>query len=194
MNDELEAGTGPLVREAGAEDASTIAEISNASIVAGDATMELVLKSAEDIRRWIEGFNRRETILLLEQAASRHQDPAGAPRRVLGWGIIKRYSDRGGYRFACETAVFLRRGEVGKGHGSRIKRALIERARALRYHHMVAKISADNTRSIEYNKKFGYELVGIQKEIGFRKGRWCDVAILQLVLHDVPPEIPPDLQ
>jgi len=181
----LGSAEGLSFREADLKDASTIAEIYNESIAAGDSTMERDLKTPEGIRQWIEGFSPRETILLLERGESR--------REVLGLGLIKHYSDRGGYRFACETAVFLHRSEVGKGYGSRIKWALIERCRQLRYHHMVARIFADNTASIEYNKKFGYELVGIQKEIGFRQGRWRDVAILQLILEDVPPEIPEDL-
>ena len=79
------------------------------------------------------------------------------------------------------------------GHGTRIKNALIELCKELRYHHLVAKIFADNTASIEYNLRMGYEMVGIQKQIGFRRGRFQDIAILQLVLDDVPPEIPPHL-
>ena len=67
---------------------------------------------------------------------------------------------------------------------------MIERCRAYGYHHLVAKILADNTRSIEYNLRFGYERVGVQREIGFKNGHWQDVAILQLVLDDVAPTIP----
>ena len=136
-------------------------------------------KSEVEFRRMIEGFHRRETILLLvtELEGGEH---------VLGWGVIKRYSDRRGYRFCCETSVYLRREMIGRGHGSRIKQALIERCKAYGYHHLVAKIFADNAVSLHYNQKFGYELVGIQKEIGYKNGHWQDVAILQLVLDDSP--------
>lgn len=173
-------------RPATPADAWVVAEIYNESILAGDSSMEERVQSSESIRELMAGFNRREGILLLESF-----DP-GTPGRpsVLGWGLIKRYSDRRGYRFAAETAVYLRRSEVGQGHGSRIKQALIDRCRELGYHHLVAKIFADNQLSLEYNKKFGYELVGIQKQIGYRNGRWQDIAVLQLVLSDVPPEIP----
>jgi hypothetical protein len=33
----------------------------------------------------------------------------------MGWGMIKRYGDSRGYRFSCETAVYLRRDLVGRG-------------------------------------------------------------------------------
>ena len=42
---------------------------------------------------------------------------------------------------------------------------------------------ARNKVSIHYNQKLGYELVGIQKQIGFTDGEWVDVAILHLVFE-----------
>lgn len=168
-----------VFRDATPADAAAIAEIYNASIAAGGATMDQEPKSAEDIREQMAAFSPRETILLLEDG-----------RNVLGWGIIKRYSDRRGYRFCCETAVYLRRDLTGRGLGTRIKLALIERCRRYGYHHLVAKIFAGNVASVEYNKKLGYEVVGTQKQIGYAGGNWQDIVILQLVLDDVPPEIP----
>ncbi|MEM9594045.1 MAG: N-acetyltransferase family protein [Acidobacteriota bacterium] len=166
----------PTLRDCSLDDAAAIAEIYNESILAGDATMDTEPKTAESIRRLIQGFGPRETILVFERSAT-----------VIGWGIIKKYSDRTGYRFCCETSVYLRRTEVGRGLGTRMKLALIERCRDFGYHHLVAKIFADNVSSIEYNKRLGYEMVGVQREIGWKNGRWLDVAILQLVLDDVVP-------
>ena len=101
---------------------------------------------------------------------------------VIGWGIIKRYSDRDGYRFACETAVYLTQPELGKGYGTLMKLFLIDRCKEMDYHHLVAKIFATNTASIEYNRKLGYEIVGRQKEIGFKNGTWMDIVIMGLTL------------
>ena len=39
-----------------------------------------------------------------------------------------------------------------------------------------------NQISIAYNLKLGYTMVGIQKEIGYVNGKYCDVAIMQLLL------------
>lgn len=168
-----------VLRDATADDAESIAEILNESILAGDATTQETPQTAGEIRELIAGFGRRETILVLEGG-----------QETLGWGIIKKYSDRPGYQFSCETSVYLRRVLMGKGYGTYLKRAMIERCRDYGYHHLVARIFADNRRSIEYNLKLGYEMVGIQKEIGYKDGGFRDVAILQLVLGQVPPEIP----
>ncbi len=141
------------IRQYQMSDAATIAEIYNESIHAGNATMDEDMKSAAQIREWMDNFDDRETILLLEK---NHE--------VLGWGIIKKYSDRQGYRYACETAVYIGREYIGKGLGKQMKAALIERCKAYKYHHLVAKIISDNLTSIEYNKKFGYTIVGRQKK------------------------------
>ena len=106
--------------------------------------------------------------------------------------MIKRYSPRPGYRYCCETSVYLRRSQRRRGHGTRIKTALIERCREYGYHHLLARVWADNTASIEYNRRFGYEIVGIQREVGYKDGRWVDIAILQLVLEGGGPAAPRD--
>lgn len=170
-------------REATVADAAAIAEIYNESIRSGDATMDDETKSEAQVREQIEGFGKREQFVLLERAG-----------HVVGWGVIKHYSDRRGYRFCCETAVYLRRDELRRGYGSLIKKELIARCRKLGYHHLVAKIFADNLGSIEYNRRFGYEMVGIQREIGWKNGRWQDMAIMQLILADVAADIPEPLE
>ena len=148
---------------------ASIAAIYNVYIESGTSTMDEELKTAENIAAWVDKFNDREELHVLVQG-----------EMVLGWGIIKRYSDRNGYRFACETSVYLHQDFLGKGLGSTLKKHLIERCKALNYHHLVAKIFATNTASINYNIKLGYEIIGHQKEIGFKNGQWVDVTILGL--------------
>lgn len=152
-------------------DFSKIAAIYNEYIRMGNATMEEKIHDEKDIAAWIEKFNTRERLYVMEVADE-----------VIGWGIIKRYSDRNGYRFAAETAVYLTSSQLGKGYGSRMKKYLIEQSRLLEYRHLVAKIFAKNETSIQYNLKLGYTIVGTQKNIGFKNGKWQDVVILQLLL------------
>lgn len=152
---------------------AVIAQIYNEHIKIGTATMEETIHSADMIAAWVAKFNSRERLFVLTKKEI-----------VIGWGIIKRYSERRGYRYACETAVYLAQSEVGKGYGTVLKKRLIQECRALNYHHMVAKIFANNTASIHYNLKLGYQIVGQQKEIGFRNGQWLDVVIMQLVLNN----------
>lgn len=152
-------------------DYQAVAAIYNEYISLGNASMEENFKSVEDIAHWVDNFNDRERLYVL-----RKKD------KVIGWGIIKRYSDRGGYRFAAETAIYITSGELRKGYGSNMKKFLIERCKELGYHHLVAKVFAENEASIRYNVELGYTIVGTQKEVGYKNDRWVDVVIMQYII------------
>lgn len=134
--------------------------------------------SEETFRQRLAGLGEREALLVLV-------DP-----EVVGWGIVKQYSDRLGYRVAGETSIYLDRSLRGRGYGTRLQQALIEQCRVFGYHHVVARIWASNENSISFHRKFGYELVGVQKEVGFLGGQWRDVAILQRLFAEVGPYRP----
>lgn len=167
-----------LIRPADLSDCSQLAEIYQESLDRVDSSME-VQTSAQSFESQLTGFHDREAMLVLE-----------AEGRVEGYGVVKRYSDRVGYRVACETSIYFRRSATGRGLGGRLQTALMEKARELGYHHIVAKIWTSNQGSIRFHEKHGYELVGVQKEIGYLAGRWRDVSILQCLLKDVPPYRP----
>jgi L-amino acid N-acyltransferase YncA len=152
-------------------DTPAVASIYNEYIQRGNATMDEQLKTADDIQQWLDHFNERECLYVLKRSET-----------VIGWGIIKRYSEREGYRFACETAVYLTATEIGKGYGSFLKRFLIDRCRELEYHHLVAKIFATNTASIEYNRKLGYEIVGRQKKSALRMDNGWTLSLCSILL------------
>ncbi|MEM1219950.1 MAG: N-acetyltransferase family protein [Bacteroidota bacterium] len=160
------------IRPATAEDYGRIAEIYNVYIAEGGSTMEETPKESVDIEAWIRKFNSRERLYVLQKEAL-----------VIGWGIIKRYSDREGYRFAAETAVYLDLVHLGKGYGKQMKRFLIDESRAMGYHHLVAKIFATNEASIAYNLRLGYEIVGRQKQIGWKNDQWMDIVIMQYLIQ-----------
>lgn len=147
-----------------------VATIYNEHIAIGKSTMDEHIYTANDIKRWVDNFNERERLYVFQKE-----------NKVIGWGIIKRYSDRFGYRFAGETAVFFTNSETQKGYGSELKRFLLKKCKELGYHHLVAKIFSTNEASITYNQRLGYKIVGHQKEIGFKNGHWQDVTIMQYV-------------
>ena len=126
---------------------------------------------ASDIAQQIQDLGAREYLGVIEHRGA-----------VVGWGILKRYHPRPGYARAGETSVYIDRSHTGQGHGSALQTELISLARSLDYHHLVAKIWASNDGSIRMHQRFGYEIVGTQREIGFVDGVYRDVTILQLIL------------
>lgn len=160
-----------MIRDAHVHDAGPIASIYNESIAARDSTMQLALVERDEVQWWIADSGEREAVIVLVD-----------DEQVSGFGRITRYSGRAGYRFAAETSVYVRRDRTGEGRGSRLQEALIARCRDYDYHHLVAKLWAENERSRALHRKFDYELVGIQREIGRVEGEWRDVAIMQRIL------------
>lgn len=158
------------IRPATQADAACLAAIYNQSV--GKHTLDTVLRTEADFCEMMKALGDRECLLVTEYGGE-----------VAGYGILKQYSWKEGYRFAGETSVFLDEKFRGMGLGHSLKKAVIEQARQLGYRHLVARILARNKVSIHYNQKLGYEMVGIQRAIGFTDGEWVDVAILQLVFE-----------
>ncbi len=159
------------IRPAQPEDYGEIASIYNEAITHGGITMDGNVYGAQDIEAIVQKMNHREALLVADLAT-----------KVIGWGVIKRYSDRIGYQLCCETSTYLTFSETGKGYGNVLQEALMAEVKAYGYHHIVAKILAANQGSIRFHQRFGFEIVGIQKEIGFMNNTWHDVVIMQCIL------------
>ena len=62
---------------------------------------------------------------------------------LVTWGIIKKYSDREGYRLTGETSVYCHPDHLNKGYGTQMKKHLMERCKRLGYHHLIARINSE---------------------------------------------------
>lgn len=102
--------------------------------------------------------------------------------RVVGWASLSEYRGRCGYRFTVESSVYVSHDHHGAGIGKALMRDLIERARALGHHTIVAGVSADQTASRGLHEHLGFVQVAHFREVGFKFGRWLDVVFLQLLL------------
>jgi L-amino acid N-acyltransferase YncA len=101
---------------------------------------------------------------------------------VAGYASFGDWRAFDGYRHTVEHSVYVRQDCQGAGIGKALMVALIERARAIGKHVMVAGIEAKNVGSIELHKKLGFEQVGLLTEVGTKFGQWLDLAFLQLKL------------
>ncbi len=167
-----------VVRDATLADAGAIAAVYNHYVRTGGATMDTVERSVGEQQLRLACMGSREVALVAELDGA-----------LIGFSTLRAYSERGGYAPACETSTYLHSDVRRRGVGTTLKTHTIARARELGYHHMVAKIMTTNVASIEYNLRLGYEIVGVQRQVGYRDGRWIDITLLQLILEDVPPPL-----
>ena len=102
--------------------------------------------------------------------------------RILGMSSIGPFRVPTAYQFTVENTVHVAASARGRGIGKLLIPPLIEMARQLNMHSIVAAIDADNAVSIGLHKSFGFEEVAHFKEVGFKFGRWLDLKFLQLKL------------
>ncbi|MGZ3872495.1 MAG: N-acetyltransferase family protein [Mucilaginibacter sp.] len=93
------------------------------------------------------------------------------------------------YRYTAELSVYVQNSHRGKGISKIMLRALIERARKMNMHALLAGITADNEISINLHRSFGFTEVADFKEVGFKFGRWLDVKFLELLLTNTAKDV-----
>lgn len=104
----------------------------------------------------------------------------------LGYASFGDWRPFEGFRHTVEHSVYVHADARGRGLGRTLMVALIDEARRLGKHVMVAGIDASNTGSIRLHERLGFTSVGLLPQVGMKFGRWLDLAFLQLTLDDRP--------
>jgi phosphinothricin acetyltransferase len=105
---------------------------------------------------------------------------AEARGEILGFAYAALYRARPAYRFTIEDSVYVADGFGGCGIGSALLGELIARCEHGPWRRMVAIVGdSANSGSIALHRRFGFELVGTLRSVGFKHGRWVDTPILQ---------------
>lgn len=94
------------------------------------------------------------------------------------------------YKYSVEHSVYIHRDHRGRGLGLALMRQLIARAVEQQYHVMVGAIDEGNRASVVLHQKLGFSHAGTLRQVGFKFGRWLDLALYQLVLPT--PDAPVD--
>jgi L-amino acid N-acyltransferase len=100
-------------------------------------------------------------------------------RGVLGYASFGDFRAWPGYRFTVEHSVHVRADGRGRGIGTVLVTELIARAAALGKHVMIGGVDADNTASIRFHERLGFEQAGRLCEVGYKFERWLDLVFLQ---------------
>ena len=101
---------------------------------------------------------------------------------LVGFGYYSEFRFREAYKFTVEHSVYAHFDHIGKGIGKLILENLIDLAKAQKLHTMIGVIDSENQSSIEFHKKFGFEIAGTIKDSGFKFDRWLHSVFLQKML------------
>jgi phosphinothricin acetyltransferase len=164
--------SGTVVRDATAADLPAIRAIFNHWIEHSTASFRTAPDTEAQTRAWFAGRGDEHPVLVAE-----------ADGTVLGWASLGPHKATGGYRNCVELSVYLRDDARGRGLGKLLLGELLERARAAGHHAVLGGVCTEQTASVRLHESMGFEKVAHFREVGFKFGRWLDVAYYEKVLE-----------
>lgn len=102
--------------------------------------------------------------------------------RIAGWASLTAWSDRKAYAGTAETSFFVHSSYHGRGYGKRLKLALVDAAREIGLHTLIARVAEGSDASVHICRSAGFERIGTMKQVGHKFGRYLDVDVFQLLL------------
>ncbi|MDB5136547.1 MAG: N-acetyltransferase [Mucilaginibacter sp.] len=107
---------------------------------------------------------------------------AEADGQIVGFGTFGHFRVWPCYRYTVEHSVYVHIDHRGKGISKLLIGRLIDRAREMKLHAMIAGIDGENQVSYHLHQSFGFVEVAHFKEVGFKFGRWLDLKFMELLL------------
>ena len=159
------------LRLARPDDAEATRTIYNTEVTGSTVTFDLVPRSLEEQRDWIEARSGAMAVVVAETDGE-----------VVGFAALSRYRSRPAYSTTVEDSIYVRHDQRGNGVGRALLAELVEVAAARGFHTMMARIVGGHDASIGLHRSLGFEMVGIEKEVGRKFGRWLDVVLMQRML------------
>lgn len=159
------------IRLANRTDAEAIAAIYNHEATRERTTFDLRPRSVAEQREWLAERSGAHSVIV-----------AVLEDEVAGFASLSPYRTRPGYNTSVESSVFVHRESLRLGIGRALLEHLVELAAEHGFHTMIARIVGENDASVELHRRCGFELVGVEREVGRKFGRWLDVTVMQRLL------------
>jgi L-amino acid N-acyltransferase YncA len=159
------------VRLARIEDAEALRAIYNVEVLESTVTFDLVPRSLSEQRQWMTARSGAHAVVVAEDGDE-----------VVGFASLSPYKERPAYRTTVEDSVYVRRDQQGRGVGKALLTELLTLANQHGFHAVVARIVGGHEASIALHQGAGFSVVGTEREVGRKLGRWLDVVVMQRLL------------
>jgi L-amino acid N-acyltransferase len=160
-----------LVRLATPADLAAVREIYNYYVHTSTCTFQVEPDTAAEREAWFAGRGPAHPVVVAEAAGS-----------VLGWAALSPWKERAAYARSVEASVYVHPDHQRRGLGRALLLDLIARARSLGHHVIIGGACTEHPASIALQEAVGFDRVACFREVGYKFGRWLDVAYLQLIL------------
>jgi L-amino acid N-acyltransferase YncA len=172
------------IRLAELADAEAMRSIYNVEVLESTNTFDMVPRSKGEQEAWIlEHSGVHPALVATEAPDSGVEGLLGANGEIiLGFGSLSAFRERSGYSATAENSVYVDRTQRGNGVGKALLAELVVLASAHGFHSLIARIAGHNEISIGLHEAAGFELVGVEREVGRKHRQWLDVVELQRLL------------
>ncbi len=107
---------------------------------------------------------------------------------VVGYAYATRHHERAAYDWSCEVSVYVDRTLHRRGIGRALYAVLLRALQRLGYYNALAGVTEPNPASIGLHEAMGFRRCGVNRNVGYKDGRWWDVAYLETPLQDTYPD------
>ena len=170
----------PTVRLAVEADAEATRAIYNREVLGSTVTFDLRPRDHQEQVAWLAAHGGAHPATVAVTAAG----------EVVGFGSLSPWRDRPAYSTSVEDSVYVRDDQRGQGVGRALLADLLERALAHGFHAVFARIVGGHEASIALHRAVGFEVAGVEREVGRKFGRWLDVVVLERILQGEGPKPP----
>lgn len=160
------------IRPAVFADLDTILEIINHEILHSTSNYDYEPHDFEEQKTWFEDKMEKKLPIIVAEFEN----------MPIGYATYGTFREKIGYQYTVEHSVYVAQEFIGNGVGKLLLGELIQIAKQQGYHVMIGTIDAENSGSIAFHKKFGFEIVGTIREVGYKFDQWLDIVFIQLIL------------
>jgi len=162
------------IRPATPADLPAINAIYNHYVLTSTATYQTVPSTEAQRRDWFAGHGARHPVFVAQLGA----DDAS----IVGWSSLSPFHARAAFDRTVENSVYVHPDHLRQGHGQKLLGHLIDMARGLDHHAIVALIDSEQGPSLALHGRHGFGQVGRLPQVGRKFGRWLDLVYMQLIL------------
>jgi phosphinothricin acetyltransferase len=169
------------IRAAEERDAETVAAIYAPAVADRATSFELTPPDAEEMRRRIATVLQRFPWLVCESS-----------KTVLGYVYATAHRERAAYRWSVDVAAYVSADVQRRGIARALYSGLFEILSLQGYRNAYAGITLPNPASVAMHEATGFQRVGIYHHVGYKFGKWHDVAWFErpLAEHVLEPQEP----
>lgn len=160
-----------IIKLAAPSDVPGITDIYNEAILNGTATFDTEIKTIENRTEWLNQHQGNYPVWV-----AYYKDD------LVAWCSLTQYSDRAAYAGTAEVSVYVHHQYRGRNLGNILVAHLVQQAKELGLHCLLARITEGNDTSIRLHQKYGFSVVGVMCQVGYKFGRYLDVTLMQVVL------------